>query len=362
MTSADLILVMPAERKEEISARLREVAEFALCGFTAGVVHTAEEMKEALGQQSVPPFLLFALSIGRSGINLEYLRIIRYLRETKGVLAGYTGGVIVDGESHLYTKSTAAELVFTANLAGCRFVGRPLVEGTADLKNFSVISRNMGTDLLTAYKRSAAQLVKNVVQFKPYHFAKPELLVLHASIHETSNTLALWNRVKEQLPEFGIKEIGLRNGTLADCAGCPYKMCLHYGEQGSCFYGGVMVDDVYPAVKAANAVLMLCPNYNDAISANLTAFINRLTALFRATRFDDKALFSIVVSGYSGSDVVARQLIAALNMNKSFYLPGGFAMLETANDAGTALCLPDIDSRIDAFAAGLRSLQSVEKT
>ena len=58
-------------------------------------------------------------------------------------------------------------------------------------------------------------------------------------------------------------------------------MCLHFGEQGKCFYGGAMVENIYPAVKWANAILLLCPNYNDALSANMTAFINRLTALFR---------------------------------------------------------------------------------
>lgn len=65
-----------------------------------------------------------------------------------------------------------------------------------------------------------------------------------------------------------------------------------------------MVEDVYPAVREADAIVMLCPNYNDALSANLTAFINRLTSLFRTTRFYDKALFAVVVSGYSGSDIV----------------------------------------------------------
>ena len=48
-------------------------------------------------------------------------------------------------------------------------------------------------------------------------------------------------------------------------------MCLHYGEQGECFYGGVMVQEVYPAIREADAVVLLCPNYNDALSANLTA-------------------------------------------------------------------------------------------
>ena len=101
--------------------------------------------------------------------------------------------------------------------------------------------------------------------------------------------------------------------------------------------------------------MMRCPNYNDALSANLTAFINRLTALFRQTRFYDKALFSIVVSGYSGGDIVARQLIAGLNMNKSFFLPGRFSMLETANDPGEALALPGIAERLDEFAARIRN-------
>ena len=75
-----------------------------------------------------------------------------------------------------------------------------------------------------------------------------------------------------------------------------------------------MVEDVYPAIRQADAVMLLCPNYNDAVSANLTAAINRLTALYRTTSFSDKALFGIVVSGYSGGDIVARQLVSALCM------------------------------------------------
>lgn len=87
-------------------------------------------------------------------------------------------------------------------------------------------------------------------------------------------------------------------------------------------YGGVIAEDVYPAVKRANAVVMLCPNYNDALSANMTAFINRLTALFSFIRDADKALFGIIVSGYSGSDIVAEQLIAAL-MTRHFIFRNG---------------------------------------
>lgn len=111
-----------------------------------------------------------------------------------------------------------------------------------------------------------------------------------------------------------------------------------------------MVENIYPAVKWADAILLLCPNYNDALSANMTAFINRLTALFRTTRFYDKALFGIIVSGYSGSDLLAGQLVTALNMNKTFYLPGNFCMMETANNAGAAMKLPGIEDRIKEFS------------
>lgn len=115
-----------------------------------------------------------------------------------------------------------------------------------------------------------------------------------------------------------------------------------------------MVENVYPAVRETDGILLLAPNYNDALSANLTAFINRLTALFRTTRFYDKKLFGIVVSGYSGSDLIAEQMIAALNMNKTFYLPGHFAMMETANHAGEAMKLPGIDRRMRRFAEVIR--------
>ena len=114
-----------------------------------------------------------------------------------------------------------------------------------------------------------------------------------------------------------------------------------------------MRDEVYPAVRQCNAIVLLCPNYNDALSANLTAFINRLTALFRQTRFYNKAIFALVVSGYSGSDIVARQLISALNMNKSFYLPGRFALMETANNPGEAVSLPGIDQKLDRFTQNI---------
>ena len=354
MNSSDIIVVKLTDIESAQSGRLEGVLDIALKGRSVYEIRRAEEMayflKDTAGGAKR---LLFAVSLGKTGINLEYYRVIQFLREHPGMLEGWTGGIIVDADSELFTKSAARELTFTANFAGCTFVGRPLVEGTSSLANFAIVAQNMDTDLMTAYQKSAGLLVQEILDFKNPVYECPDLLVLHASSHQTSNTFAVWNAVREKLEGFRITEIGLRNGTLSDCSGCPYRMCLHFGEQGSCFYGGVIAEDVYPAVKRANAVVMLCPNYNDALSANMTAFINRLTALFRTTRFYDKALFGIIVSGYSGSDIVAEQLIAALNMNKTFYLPGNFAMMETANKAGTAMKLPGIEARIEKFAANI---------
>ena len=290
MENDRLLVLYPQKRgSEKERARLDEVLEAALDGIDAEIVENMDLLEQD-PERYRGRRLLFAVPLGKNGINRGYYEVLAWLRGGEQVLSGAVGGMIIDAESEFYTKATARE--------------------------------------------------------KEAH-----LLVLHASNHRTSNTLAIWQKVKEQLDDrIKIQEVNLRNGTLVDCSGCPYQMCLHFGEQGKCFYGGAMVEAIYPAVKWADAILLLCPNYNDALSANMTAFINRLTALFRTTRFYDKALFAIIVSGYSGSDLLAGQLVTALNMNKTFYLPGNFCMMETANNAGAAMKLPGIEDRIREFS------------
>ena len=344
-----IILIYPTPDEGWAGQRLEDILRRALAGREVRMVQTVKDMVNLEGQR-----LLFALALGDNGTNLEYVRMLSRLRKEPGLLAGCTAGLIVDGAGELYTKSAAAEAALALNRAGCALVGRPLVEGTGSLANFAVQAQLLETNLMGAYRAAAAELADQVEHFSFSKKERPEVLVLHASSHHTSNTMDLWSRVREQVEgRCLIQEIGLRNGTLSDCSGCPYTMCLHFGEQGGCFYGGVMQDEVYPAVRTADALVLLCPNYNDALSANLTAFINRLTALFRQTRFYDKAVFAIVVSGYSGGDVVARQVVAAMNMNKSFYLPRRFAMLETANNPGQALALPGIQERLEGFAQNM---------
>lgn len=346
-----LIVIHPAPDAAWADMRLAEVLRYALEGIEVRTLRQAEELDGLTGQR-----LLFALPLGDVGVNLEYVRMLMRMRREPGLLQDCVAGLIVDGAGELYTKSAATELALAMNRTGCALLGRPLVEGTGSLANFSIQAKNLGADLPQAYRSAARELVQRLCQESFPKRVRPKLLALHASSHHTSNTMALWGKVRGLLEDCcDIREIGLRNGTLSDCSGCPYTMCLHFGERGGCFYGGVMQEEVYPAVREANALILLCPNYNDALSANLTAFINRLTALFRQTRFYDKAVFALIVSGYSGGDILARQVISAMNMNKSFYLPACFSLIETANFPGQALALPGIEERLTAFSQNIRN-------
>lgn len=343
------VIRLPAEEREN-DARLDSVLSDALSG-TAHRVYTGPDGLPDLRRRR----LLFAAALGRYGVNTALSRFLIKLRRDPTLLEDCVSGLVVDGGGDLYTKSAAAELALAVNGAGSALLGRPLVEATGSLRNFRIQAKNLDTDLPGAYRIAVAELARRLTEEAFPRRETPRLLALHASSYHTSNTMQLWASVREKLGGDCItEEIGLRNGAVSDCSGCPYTACLHFGEQGRCFYGGLMQDEVWPAVRRSDAVILLCPNYNDALSANLTAFINRMTGLFRQTRFYDKAVFAIVVSGYSGGDTVARQVLSAMNMNKSFYLPPRFALIETANDPGEALALPGMDGRLDDFARRIR--------
>jgi Multimeric flavodoxin WrbA len=329
--------------------RLSSILESSLDGTSFETITTAGEFDELKDRK-----ILFAISLGESGINLEHYSILKKIRLNRSCFEGSIGGIIIDGSSDLFTKSVGRELAFSANLSGCTFPGKPLVEGTKSLENYNVVAARLDVDNLQAYMHSGRTLVEQIVNFSPPKKKNPKILVLHASNYQKSNTLALWRMVQKHLPECEITEISLRNGAVMDCIGCPYTTCRHFGETGNCIYGGVIVEQVFPAIIDCDALVMVCPNYNDAISANLAAFINRLTALLRKTKFYDKYLFSIIVSGYSGGDIVAQQLISGLNMNKTFMLPARFSMMEMANKSDSLAQLEGIEKRAEAFARNIK--------
>jgi hypothetical protein len=84
------------------------------------------------------------------------------------------------------------------------------------------------------------------------------------------------------------------------------------------------------------------------------AVINRMTVLYKRVKFGDKTLFSVVVSGNSGSDCVAKQLMGALNINKGFRLPPYFALTATANDPGSIMSVLGIDKKAKEFTENIK--------
>jgi len=345
---SNLIVINALCRDKSKTRRLSQVLDYALEGHPYELMTLARDFRPLLKKK-----ILFAVSLGESGINLELYGFLKKMRLDRSCFEGSVGSIIIDGNSELFTKSVAREVLFSANLSGCAFPGKPLVEGTASLNNFNIIAANMAADNITAYMRSAQGLVKNLINFRPVQKRRPQILVIHAGNRQYSNTIALWDMVKEHLSACNIQEIGIQNGEMVDCVGCPYTVCRHYGENSNCFYGGVMVEDIYPAITHCDALVLLCPNYNDAVGANISAFINRLTALFHKVKFYDKTLFAVVVSGYSGSDIVAQQLLSSLNMNKTFRLPPRFALLETAHSPGSIRLVPGISEKAEAFAQNI---------
>jgi multimeric flavodoxin WrbA len=117
----------------------------------------------------------------------------------------------------------------------------------------------------------------------------------------------------------------------------------------SCFYGGFVVESLYPAIEAADYIVWICPNYNDSISAKLMAVINRLTALYRNMNFHDKFIYAVIVSANSGNDAVAGQLIGALSINKGFRVPPKFALMALANAPGEIHESDGIDKKIKNY-------------
>ncbi|NLW23052.1 MAG: NAD(P)H-dependent oxidoreductase [Tissierellia bacterium] len=298
--------------------------------------------------------IIFAIELPNTGIsnNLNHIFMELFSRGPHALL-GSQGILLVHSNYQYFTKTSAQSIIFLSNLLGCRFPGRPLVEATGNLDNLIPLQKVYKLPLEEICFKLCKELGERFSQEKISKVEDPNILVLHSSNRHTSNTLALWDMVAKHLDGVDITEINIENGTIVDCMGCSYKTCKEYGQQISCYYGGIVVEEVYPAILKADALVFICPNYNDMLSANIVALINRLTALFRKTKFYDKTLFSIIVSGHSGGDALAKQLISSLNINKTFRLPPYFSLMAVANDRGAIKKVPNIETRAKEFAENM---------
>mgnify|MGYP000988912470 CR=1 FL=1 len=298
--------------------------------------------------------IIFGIELPITGVssNLNYIfeklffRGHDSLRDSEAI-------VLIHSRYQLFTKTAAQSIIFNSNLLGCRFPGRPIVEATGNLDNFIALEKIYNLSIREICFMLCKKLGERFIRDSISLIKNPKILMLHSSNWNTSNTLTLWNMVKANLKDEDIKEINIGNDNIVDCIGCPYKTCKHYGEQTQCFYGGIITEEVYPAILEADGVILICPNYNDMLAANLVAMINRLTALFRKTKFYDKTIFSIIVSGHSGGDALAKQIISSLNINKTFRLPPYFSLMAVANHRGAIKQVPHIEEDAKRFAKNI---------
>lgn len=299
--------------------------------------------------------ILFSVQLNAAGFCTEMDSLLSKLwNEGKDSLSGSSAVVVVHCPNELFTKTYAQNVILHANMLGCSFMGRPLVEATSSLSNFLVLQKTIPKPLDQVCITLCEDLGARFRLFSPALVRRPKIAVLHSSNFKTSNTMMLWNMIEAHLNSCDISKHHIENGAVKDCIGCSFTTCLHYGQQKSCFYGGIMIEEIYPAILSSDAIIFLCPNYNDNLSANISAVINRLTALYRTRKFYEKTVFSVIVSGNSGSDALAKQLISGLNVNKTFRLPPYFFISATANDTGTVLKIDGIEEKAKRFAENIK--------
>lgn len=339
----------------DISAQLEEMLKSVLSGKNAVRITNKTELPDLKEKK-----IIICAEISPIGLCIPLYEIVSEL-QSRGCdpLEGSSAILLLHSSNELYTKSTATFIIFLLNQLGCRFPGHPAVEATGSLSNFATWRKTKSAPLQDICLELCFNLGERFAVYAPKAVEGPSILALHSSFAGTSNTLALWNMVKTHLTSCAIQELHVENGKVLDCKGCSFKTCTYYSINNSCFYGGMMVEEILPAIERSDAVIWLCPNYNDAISANLAAVINRMTALYRKTPFYNKTLFSIIVSGNSGSDSVARQLTDALCINKGFNLPPRFALMATANDPGSISKIPGIKTTAKEFAENM--LKQIKK-
>lgn len=340
----ELILILP----NEPSFLLNKMIEATLDQSDYKVIRSYNEITNLQNKK-----IIFAIELNEIGTSNTLNSIFEELYKIgRNSLENSEGCILIHTKYNSFTKTLAQNIIYLSNNLGCSFEGRAFVEATGNLDNFIPMQVIYKLSLEEICLKKCKELGDKFLLNSQYARNR-KLLLLHSSDKETSNTLRLWEMVKTHLIDMDINEIYLGNGSILDCNGCSYKTCKYYGKQNKCYYGGIVVEEVYPAILEASTVVLLCPNYNDMLPANLVATINRLTALFRMTKFYDKNIYSIVVSGYSGGDALVRQIISSLNMNKTFNLPPYFSLLATANDKDSIYKIENIQELAMNFASNI---------
>ncbi len=342
-----IYILSPSESHEPLAYMLETIAHSSI---HVSIHHTYDPVMK--GQK-----VLFCFELDAFGDSEGVYPLVKdALIEDNSAFEGVLAALIVVSKTEFYTKRFAQSFIFNLSKHGVSFIGHPLLEIIEGYKNLRTWQKSIQRTLPQISVQLINQLLERFEHEAHKLYTSPKILVLHASQDATSNTLMLWNEVSSHLQHVSTRVLHVENGTIVDCKGCGFTQCIHYSEKNACFYGGQVILEILPAIEEADIVIWLLPNYNDAISAMLTAIINRMTVLYRRVALHEKTMFAIVVSGNSGGDSVANQLLGALNINKGLFLPQNFLLSAIANDPGTVLEIESIKEQAEAFANQIKRM------
>lgn len=298
--------------------------------------------------------ILLASRVNTIGIDADMLAFLHYAVENRA-LEGAILSAFVESTSALYTRDTGVHYLYLATKAGASLPGRSLLEATKELENFVPLSKPLGkkpeeimqTQMLGLYHRlEEGEIPKNDA---------PKLSVWTIGRPEVSATREVWKQIKPHLDGIHVDFLSFGNENIRDCRGCAYAICKEKGQQTSCIYEDYVVNTMYPSIESSDGILLLTPNYNDMLPANFVSAINRLTALFRKRKFYDKKVFATVVAGHSGAERLSQQIIGALNINKTFYIPNDFSLEIRAHNADSVIQDASIPPRAKVFGEHIKS-------
>jgi len=332
--------------KNAFSKRINGIVEEVGCRLENPSIHKKDEGGDYRG--------IFVIQLDELGGNNEFHNwLLSKKRESPSYFDKSIVGLIIKSDCVYYTKKFASNIVFLLNEMGARILGHSVIEFIKNYENLKKweLAENLSTE--GVIQLMVRRLLNRISEYSYTKKEVPKILVLHAGTHEKSNTLALWRMVRQHIPHDNITEFHVEEGTAIDCYGCSFDTCTYYSTHNSCLYGGVITEELLPLIEASDVIVWICPNYNDAISAKLSAVINRLTVLYRRVSFNEKKIYTLIVSANSGSDSVASQLIDALIINKGFQLPPNFALTALASDQGSILKVPSIEKESESFAQRL---------
>ena len=185
MDNNKLIVIRPVCDSRERATRLDLVLAPWLDEIEKNGIHVIllERAEDLLNTDLRDSRILFAISLTEAGVNIEYYRLLEHLRAHHDCLSGSAGGIIVDGAGEFYTKAIARRFAFSADMAGCTFPGKALVEATGSLGNFHVLSQISGKEPIEVYKAQVGKWFIKCLAIMNMNPAESHVSLLCMQVH-----------------------------------------------------------------------------------------------------------------------------------------------------------------------------------